>query len=236
LEPDQKVARTAGLLYLTMIVGNAAAYSITKSLTAGDPAEVLTKLQNGVQLFELAILGFGAGMTAYVLLGVWLWRLFRPVHEAMATLLLVLVGVHAAISLAGIAPLMDALELLRGPAVNAGELAGQIAMRIMSFNSAWRVSFIFSGLWLYPLGWLVYRCGFLPRFVGIAAMVGSVSYCLAFVGWVLDPGYDASVVGMLLGLVSGLPSLIGEAGTCISLLVVGFRGRIAAESAVPAVQ
>ncbi len=224
MEPDRKLARTAGLLYLAMIVGNAAAYSVTMRLTEGTNSEVLMKLSESRRLFEFAIVGFGIGLTAYVLLGVWLYRLFRPVQDAMATLLLVLVTVHAAISLTGIAPLMDALTLVRVPtAVDPLQLASQVSLRILSFNTVWRVSFIFSGLWLYPLGWLVYHSRYLPRFVGICAMVGSASYALSFVGWVMDPGYDSSLVGMILGLISGLPSLVGEAGTCISLLVTGFR-------------
>lgn len=230
VQPDQKLARTAGLLYLAMIAGNAAAYYITMTLTAGDPPVVIAKLRESLRSFEFAILGFAAGLVAFVLLGLWLYRLFRPVHEAMAIVLLVLVSVHSAISLAGIAPLMDALTLVRGPMlVDPGQLAGQVALSVLSFNTLWRVGFIFSGLWLFPLGWLVYRCGFLPKFVGVAAMVGSVSYVMTFGGWVVDPGYDESLIGRIIGIVSGIPSLIGELGTCIFLLVTGFRRTAGAE-------
>ena len=224
MQPDHKLVRTTGLLYLSMIAGTGAAYYITMTLTAGDPAAVFAKLRESQLLFELAILGFAIGLTAFVFLGLWLYRLFRQVDEAMATVLLVLVSVHAAISLVGLAPLMDALTLVRGALlIDSGQLAGQVALSVLTFNTIWRVSFIFSGLWLFPLGWLVYRCGFLPKFVGIAAMVGSASYVLAFVGWVMNPAYDASLIGQIIGVISGLPSLIGEMGTCISLLVTGFR-------------
>jgi hypothetical protein len=224
MHSDRKLALTAGLLYLTMIVGTAAAYSITMSLTDGDPVAVIGKLRESLRLFEFALLGYGVGLVAYLFLGVWLYRLFRAVDEAAALVLLVLVSVHAAISLVGIAPLMDALRLIRGPMlIDPGQLATQVALSILSFNTVWRVSFIFSGLWLFPLGWLVYRSGYLPWFIGVAAMVGSVSYVLAFAGWVLVPDYDSSLAGKIVGVISGLPSLIGEAGTCISLLIVGFR-------------
>lgn len=221
VQPDRKLARTSGLLYLTMIAGTGAGYAITQNLTVGDTAAVLTRLRAGQETFQLAILGLAAGLVAFVLLGAWLYRLFQPVHEGVATVLLVLVSVHAAISLAAIAPLMDALTLVRGPILDVP--GGQVASSLSAFNSLWRVSLIFSGLWLVPLGWLVYRCGFLPRFVGIAAMVGSVWYVMSFVGLIMDPGYDLSLTGRILGIVSGIPSLIGEGGTCVSLLVVGFR-------------
>ncbi len=223
IEPDRKLARTAGLLYLTMIVGTSLSYITTLNLTGGEAAVSIDNLSRGLRAFELAILGFATGLVAFLFLGLWLYRLFRPIHEFTALVLLVLVTVHSALSLAGIAPLMNALSLLRDPGLAGLAMDVQVHLSISSFYTLWRVSFIFSGLWLFPLGWLVYRCGYLPRFVGIAAMVGSASYVLAFAGWVMDPAYDQSLIGMAIGVVSGLPSLIGEMGTCISLLVVGFR-------------
>jgi len=39
-----------------------------------------------------------------------------------------------------------------------------------SYSSVMQVSEIFVGLWLFPLGWLVYRAGFLPRWLGLLIM------------------------------------------------------------------
>ena len=193
-------------------------------MATGDPAAAITGLRAIQESYQLAILAGAAGYVLYLLTGLALYRLLRPVDEATATVMLAFVGIHVAISLAAIAQQMDALALVRDAELlaDAGK-AGQVALSLVGFKSLFRVSLIFSGLWLAPLGWLVYRCGFLPKFVGISLMLGSVWYVMTFAGWVVDPAYDDSLIGRILGIVSGVPSLIGEAGTCLFLLVAGFR-------------
>jgi hypothetical protein len=205
-----------------MIMGTGAAYATILQMTAPDGVLLIEKLRAGMLALQLSILGLAIGLVAFTLLGVWLYRLFRAVNENVALVLLVLVGVHAAVSLAAIAPLMDALTLVRG-SVLVDQVAGQVVLRVMNFHDLWRVGLIFSGLWLIPLGWLVYRCGFLPRIVGMALIVGSVFYVMTFAGWVIDQNYDQSLIGRVIGIGSGFPAVVGEMAACISLLVAGFR-------------
>jgi hypothetical protein len=46
---------------------------------------------------------------------------------------------------------------------------------------------------------------------------------MAFAGWVVDPAYEETLIGRIIGFGSGFPAVLGELGACISLLVVGFR-------------
>lgn len=52
---------------------------------------------------------------------------------------------------------------------------------------------IFFGLWLLPLGLLVFRSGFLPRFLGILLMVGTPGYLVLFVQAFLFPGSEGTL-------------------------------------------
>jgi hypothetical protein len=49
---------------------------------------------------------------------------------------------------------------------------------------------IFWGLWLFPLGLLVYLSGFLPRALGVLLMVGSPGWVIRFVQGLLFPGSE----------------------------------------------
>lgn len=52
---------------------------------------------------------------------------------------------------------------------------------------------IFWGLWLFPLGLLVYRSGFIPRLLGVLLMVGCFAYLAnSFTSLVL-PQYERTV-------------------------------------------
>jgi Domain of unknown function (DUF4386) len=151
--------------------------------------------------------------------------LFEPHGQIAAGLLLAFVGVGVALSLAGVGRQVDALWLIRGveslPGLSGDQLQVQTMLALRGYDRLFLVSSIFSGLWLIPLGWLAFRCDFLPKALGILLMLGSVSYLMIFPEAVLNPGYGSSLASRLIFIVSGIPSLIGEFGTCLWLLIRG---------------
>ena len=84
---------------------------------------------------------------------------------------------------------------------------------------------IFWGLWLFPLGLLVYNSGMFPRFLGILLMVNSCSYPInSFVG-ILLPNSANSVSQWL------SPLQLGELVFIFWLLIMGSKpGPMAASS------
>ena len=135
--------------------------------------------------------------------------------------LLTFVSLGAVMGLVAVAREMDVLAMLRG--ATGAAVARDVALAMESFHNVFVVSMVFSALWLIPEGWLVIRCGFLPRVLGIALIVGSVFYFGNFVGPVFNADYQSTLVGQIVGVVSGVPSIIGEFGTCVALLVYGLR-------------
>jgi len=71
------------------------------------------------------------------------------------------------------------------------------------------------GVWLFPLGTLVYRSGFLPRFLGIWLIVNGVTYVIMSLTGVLAPPYQ-DLVGKY-----GQPALMGELALVLWLLIKG---------------
>ena len=82
---------------------------------------------------------------------------------------------------------------------------------------------IFWGLWLFPLGWLMFRSGFAPRVFGVLLMLGGLWYVSIFVGTVFDPAYESTLFARIVGIVSGIPGQFGELGTALWLLIMGAR-------------
>ncbi len=52
---------------------------------------------------------------------------------------------------------------------------------------------IFWGLWLIPLGLLVYKSGFIPRILGILLIINGAGYVTNSFTFLLFPNYQASV-------------------------------------------
>ena len=55
------------------------------------------------------------------------------------------------------------------------------------------VAGIFWGLWLFPLGMLVYRSGFIPRFLGVLLMLGTFAYLANSFTSLVVPQYEPDV-------------------------------------------
>ena len=52
---------------------------------------------------------------------------------------------------------------------------------------------IFFGLWLFPLGYLVYTSSFLPKFLGVILMIGCFGYLVSFIQGFLFPKSNSSL-------------------------------------------
>ena len=57
-------------------------------------------------------------------------------------------------------------------------------------NQGLNIAQIFWGLWLFPMGYLVFQSGFLPRLLGVLLMIGCFGYVIqsfaAFLGYNID--------------------------------------------------
>lgn len=63
------------------------------------------------------------------------------------------------------------------------------------YNDGILLATVFWGLWLFPLGLLVYRSGFIPKFLGVLLMFGCLGYLINFTGNTLFENYSNIGVG-----------------------------------------
>jgi Domain of unknown function (DUF4386) len=68
-------------------------------------------------------------------------------------------------------------------------------------------------------GHLIFRSGYLPKFVGILLQVAGLSYLLACFSALFAPAFADLIIPAIL-----LPPLIGESSFCLWLLVKGVDG------------
>jgi hypothetical protein len=51
------------------------------------------------------------------------------------------------------------------------------------------IAWIFWGLWLLPMGYLVFKSGYLPKILGILLIIAGFSYLIDFVAFVFFPSF-----------------------------------------------
>jgi hypothetical protein len=226
---NDKLARFAGLFYLILLPTTGLWYGAWRFTMGADAASTLAKIETSRTFLELAIIAGGVGFVDFLIVGLVFYRLFTPVGRDAATLMLGLVATSVPLSLAAVARHIDVLSLLDAakglPALTGAPLQVQVMTALHSADNLFLITTIFSGLWLIPLGWLVFRCGFMPRALGVLLMLGSVFYVLTFAGTVFNPDYANTLFGRIVGISSGIPGILGELGTGLWLLIMGARYR-----------
>ena len=222
---ENRLSRLAGLLYLIVVVTGifSLAYVPSQINAANDPAATAHNIVMHESLFRLGIASFLIEQVAFLLLPLVLFRLFRSTHHTAAVLMMALALASIPIALVSVGHRLDALALLTdarfGQAFAPEQLQAMAALSLEAYGNGLLVTRLFWGLWLLPFGYLVLKCGFLPKLLGVLLMLGCLGYLVNVFGELLVPHY----FDMWIANYAGIPAAIGEIGTCLWLLLVGAR-------------
>jgi hypothetical protein len=212
------VARITGGFYLGYFVASVLA-SALGHIGPGDAPPVYQAIVTNAGSFRLGlVIALISGFL--FLMAAWgLYVLLRPVNKNLALLFLLLNAVGVAIQGASMLSLVSAM--LQGDAAShmqaysAAQLEGLAYLSINVYKAGWVTAQLFFGTWLFPLGYLVYRSGYLPRFLGVLLMLDGIGVLIWFLQALLLPDYRAiSLPGVAV-------SFVAELGLGLWLLVKG---------------
>ena len=219
-------ARIAGLLYLLFsLIGAVRLLYIPSHLfVQGNAAATAKNIVMHESLFRWGIVCYLVGSAGWILVTLALYRLLRGVDQSLATLMVIL-GSLVVVPIFFVNALNDvaALLLARGGdflgAFENPQREALAALFLRLHHHGDMANEIFWGLWLVPLGLLVYRSGFLPRFLGVWLMAACVGYlALSFSGF-LFPQFEDTVFSY------AQPLTIGELAFMLWLLIMGVKER-----------
>lgn len=218
-----KTARMAGFLYLVYIVTTIVAdvFGRSKFIVFGDAAATAQNIMASEWQFRIGITG-DLVSAVFFLLAAWaLYALLKPVNKNLALLFLLLNLAGVAIQCTSAINLFAALVLVNGPDYLNIFQADQLQSLAMFFldlrEKGFMVAQLFYGAWLFPLGYLVFKSGFLPKILGIVLMVHCFTWLSTFFQSFLFPSFDAiTYVSYPLGFIS-------EFGLTLWLLIMGAK-------------
>lgn len=235
MHPTRKAARIAGLIYLSMVFTGPITliYIPTKLIVGGNAAATAGNILAHENLFRFGILGDLATQVVFICLAIALHRLLSGVNKTWALLMVGFVLVSAAIGFVNSLNDIAALNLFRGADFLSTIDKAQrdvLAMLFVRLHSqGYFINEIFWGLWLFPFGLLVYRSGFLPRFIGVWLMINCAAYLvLSPIALFAASYYDAAFR-------MATPFLFGEMAIMLWLLIKGAKvpGDQSAAATVP---
>jgi hypothetical protein len=187
----------------------------------GDAATTARNIMAFEWRFRIGITG-DLVSAVFFLLAAWaLYALLKSVNKDFALLFLLLNLGGVAVYSINLLNQFAAVLLLSGADYLKVFQADQLQALAMFFlnlhhNGYW-IAQIFFGAWLFPLGYLVYKSGFLPKFLGIVLMIHCTFWLMTTLQFFLFPGFDAiTYVSYPLGL-------IAELGLTLWLLIKGVK-------------
>jgi len=169
----------------------------------GNAARTAANIAGHEGLFQFGIVSLYLVAALDVVVAWALYRLFKPVNDALSKLAAWLRVAYAGVFVVAISQLVRVLDL-----------HAQALQRINTFTNIWDAGLVFFGLNLLVLAYLAYRSGYVSRWLGVLIAIAGFGYVFDTVVRVLVRGSSSDV-----SAITG----IGEFVFALWLLIRGRR-------------
>jgi len=191
----RKTARMAGLFYLIFILTTVLATSIRdRFIVSGDAAATANNIMASQGLFRVGFVTELVSATFFVLAAWALYVLLKPVNKNLALLFLLLNLGGVAVECLNALNLFAALQFLSGANYLSVFQTGQLQAMAMSsldlYTNGFLLTQIFFSAWLIPLGYLIYKSRFLPKWLGLLIILDFFGNMSWFLQGFLLPNYE----------------------------------------------
>jgi hypothetical protein len=219
-----RTARIAGLFYLIFISTFALADLLrSQFIVTGDAAATAQNISSNELLVRLSFLTELASALFFVLAAWALYVLLKSVNKDLALLFLFLNLGGVVVECINMLNLLAALMLLNGASyltvLPIDQLQAQVQFYLDMYTNGIMIAQVFFATWLIPLGYLVYRSGFLPRFLGILLILDFVGVLVWLLQFFLLPD-----MGML-SYPGWVVSFVAEVSLTLWLLIMGVKNQ-----------
>ncbi len=207
------IARWAGALYLTYILLNIVADQLGH-IGLSDATTLETTITDSEAMFRVSLVAALGSALMFALTAWALYSLLSPVDGTLALLFFVLNAIGVAVQCASYLPLVAVLA--QGDSrVGLTGLEGLASFSVTTYQTGFVMAQLFFCAWLFPLGWLVLRSGFLPRFLGWLLLLDGVAVFVWFLQVFLAPEHPT------ISYPAWAVSFVAELGLALWLAVKG---------------
>jgi Domain of unknown function (DUF4386) len=224
MNSSKRLARTAGVLYLIVGIfgGFAEGYVEPKMYVAGNAAATAGNVVANPGLVRMGVVADLLDGTAFILLALVLYILFKRVNKSVARALLVFVTLATAITCLSAVFEFEGLRVATGAvtlaAFGSGGSNAMVLLLLETQHYGLLIAQIFFGLWLVPLGYLAYKSGWFPKALGVLLVVGGACYLVDLLAAFLAPDLGQNIHAFIV-----IPCAIAEIWMVGYLLMIGVK-------------
>ncbi|MGL1921840.1 MAG: DUF4386 domain-containing protein [Hyphomicrobiales bacterium] len=184
MQSIKNFARATGFAYLLLIpIGPFGIMYISSLIVEGDMGATMVNISNNETMFRWSMVAALITQLIHFSLVILLYKLLKPASEVAAKIMVALVMVGVPIAMLNEFSSGAILLNLNGNSPSADTVSLFLGIHEYGIN----IVQIFWGLWLFPFGYAVYKSTFLPKLIGVALMVGSFSYFIDSLVFIIDP-------------------------------------------------
>ena len=210
-------ARLAGFLYLILIPLGffGVAYVAEVLEVPGDMGQTVRNIVASESLFRLSMVSALLMNIVSVALVLVLYKLLKPVGKNVAAFMVVLLLLGAGIAMLNEVNHFAALTLSGADtaAIFTAEQAQYLVRLFLDVREYGAyIAGIFWGLWLFPLGYLIFKSHFLPKILGVLLIIAGLGYLGDSFALFLAPHFEMTITDY---------TFIGEVTITLWLLIKG---------------
>ena len=181
------MGRGAGILYLLLfplgIFG--LIYFQINVVVVGDINGTIQNIIKDELFFRLSIISSLVLQVVYIFLAFVFYKLFFDVDKDISMIMLIFVLVSVPISMTN--------EIIRYALLYLLDTPETIKTLVLLHTTGVNIAQIFWGLWLFPLGVLIYKSDFIPKILGILMILACFGYISDSFLWFVYPNSEFSL-------------------------------------------
>jgi hypothetical protein len=208
MKPTKKLARQAGILYVLLVpFGVFGILFIPTHFVVPDNIQLtMHNIASDTFTFRLSILSALVTQLIQILTVLALYQLLKSVHKNAALFMVISILVAVPIAMLN--------EVNHFAVLSSLGNAQQVSLFLNLHEYGVNIAQIFWGIWLFPMGYLVYKSNFIPKIIGILLVVA----CFGYMG-------DSLVffLNVNLGFTFSEFTFVGEIAITLWLLIKGVK-------------
>jgi hypothetical protein len=224
MSPTHNPGRVAGFWYLVLIVIGPLRliYIPSKLFVEGNAAATVNNIAAHEWLFRFGMVSELVCAVILIFLVLAFYRLFQRVDQHLAVLVVILGGVMpAVIYFVNVVTDAGALMIVRGAdflsVFDKPQRDALVMLFLRLHDHQFTATLMLAGAWLFPLGMLVYRSRFLPRFLGVWLVIAGCGWLIMCFTGFQSPQYQDKE------FVIFQPAFFGELALMLWLVIKGAR-------------
>lgn len=196
---NKKIARRAGFWYLLMAIfySFSMIYVDSAIYVPGDTSATIENILSSEIIVIMGLVCCLAGHVSFLFLANVLYKLFKPVKIELARIMVIFIVAGVSIAFLNRVHQMAGVLLLNSPvyslAFDTNQLHGLVMLFLDIFKHGEILATVFWGLWLLPLGLLIFKSNFIPKILGMLLIGAGISYIIKFFLFFFIHNYAISV-------------------------------------------